>query len=73
MKRKILAISLLPAFGLLTLSGCNTVEGLGRDTAKLGHKIENKGEQKDSAILKGLGRDMAKVGESMEHKAEANK
>lgn len=73
MKRIIAAKGMLLALGLFTLSGCNTVEGLGRDTAKLGNKIESKGEQKDSAILKGLGRDVAKVGEKMEQKAEANK
>ncbi len=30
------------------LAGCNTVAGLGKDVGTLGHKIENKAEEKKS-------------------------
>jgi predicted small secreted protein len=30
----------------VTLTGCNTMEGLGKDISKLGNKIENKAEEK---------------------------
>lgn len=73
MKTTFMAKILLLTLSLFALGGCNTVEGLGRDTAKLGNKIENKGEQKDSAILKGIGKDVSKVGEKMEQKAEEHK
>jgi entericidin A len=36
------------AVGFLGLSGCNTMEGLGKDVSKLGDKIENKAEEKKS-------------------------
>jgi entericidin A len=34
--------------GVIGLSGCNTVQGLGKDMSKLGDKIENKAEEKKS-------------------------
>lgn len=44
-----LKVSLLVAIGggvALSLSGCNTMEGLGKDVSKLGDKIEQKAEEK---------------------------
>ena len=34
--------------GVIGLSGCNTMQGLGKDVSKLGDKIENKAEEKKS-------------------------
>lgn len=34
--------------GVLTLAGCNTMAGLGKDVGTLGNKIENKAEEKKS-------------------------
>ncbi|MFH1494159.1 MAG: entericidin A/B family lipoprotein [Pseudomonadota bacterium] len=31
---------------VLSMGGCNTVQGLGKDVSKLGDKIENKAEEK---------------------------
>lgn len=45
----VLKASLLVVFAtgaVLSLSGCNTVEGLGKDVSKLGDKIEQKAEEK---------------------------
>jgi predicted small secreted protein len=36
------------AAGFISLSGCNTMQGLGKDVSKLGDKIENKAEEKKS-------------------------
>ncbi|HZV60783.1 MAG TPA: entericidin A/B family lipoprotein [Methylophilaceae bacterium] len=36
------------AVGFIGLSGCNTMQGLGKDVSKLGDKIENKAEEKKS-------------------------
>ena len=36
------------AVGVIGLSGCNTMQGLGKDVSKLGDKIENKAEEKKS-------------------------
>jgi len=63
----------LPVLCLLYLAGCNTVQGVGKGTANLGNKIERKGEQKDSPVLKGVGKDMSAVGEKIERTAEENK
>ena len=41
MKRSV-ALLLLAAFSLATLSACNTMEGLGKDVKKLGEKVEEK-------------------------------
>lgn len=44
-----LKASLLAAIGagvVLSVSGCNTMEGLGKDVSKLGDKIEQKAEEK---------------------------
>mgnify|MGYP006368391363 CR=1 len=54
MMKKIVALmvlktSLLVVFAtgaVLSMSGCNTVEGLGKDVSKLGDKIEQKAEEK---------------------------
>jgi entericidin A len=45
MKR--VAVVLL-AVWVVALTGCNTMEGLGKDVKKVGEKIENKAEQKKS-------------------------
>ena len=63
----------LPAFCLLFMTGCNTVQGVGKGTANLGSKIERKGEEKNSPVLKGIGRDMSIVGEKIEQSAEEKK
>ena len=34
--------------GVIGLSACNTMQGLGKDVSKLGDKIENKAEEKKS-------------------------
>jgi entericidin A len=36
------------AMGATAMSGCNTVQGFGKDMSKLGDKIENKAEEKKS-------------------------
>jgi predicted small secreted protein len=36
----------LAVAGLLTLAGCNTMEGFGKDLSKLGDKIEKKADEK---------------------------
>ncbi len=43
MMRRVLV--LLAAAGAPTLSGCNTMEGLGKDVQTLGNKIEQKADQ----------------------------
>ena len=63
----------LPVFCLLSLAGCNTVQGVGKGTANLGSKIERKGEEKNSPVLKGIGKDMSIVGEKIEQTAEEKK
>lgn len=63
----------LPVLCFLFLAGCNTVQGVGKGTADLGNKIERKGEEKNSPVLKGLGKDMAIVGEKIEKTAEEKK
>jgi len=62
-----------PAFCLLFMTGCNTVQGVGKGTANLGNKIERKGEEKNSPVLKGIGKDMSAVGEKIEQTAEEKK
>ena len=37
---------LLAIIGILALSGCNTMEGFGKDLMQLGSKIEKKAEEK---------------------------
>jgi len=43
---KILAVIAMLMIGVLGLSACNTMEGLGKDVSKLGNKIEKKAEEK---------------------------
>jgi predicted small secreted protein len=69
---RILNIS-LPLLCLLFLAACNTVQGVGKGTADLGNKIERKGEEKNSPVLKGIGKDMSAVGEKIEQSAEGKK
>ena len=38
--------ALLLTVGILALSGCNTMEGLGKDLQKVGSKIEKKADEK---------------------------
>ena len=42
---KVLVIVMLMA-GVLALTACNTMEGLGKDVSKLGNKIEKKAVEK---------------------------
>lgn len=63
----------VPVLCLLFLAGCNTVQGVGKGTANLGSKIERKGEEKNSPVLKGVGKDMSAVGEKIEQTAEEKK
>ncbi|MFA5242178.1 MAG: hypothetical protein WC029_02275 [Sulfuricella sp.] len=63
----------LTLFCLLLVTGCNTVQGVGKGTANLGNKIERKGEEKQSPVLKGIGKDMSIVGEKIEQTAEEKK
>ncbi len=63
----------LLALSLMFLAGCNTVQGVGKGTADLGVKIERKGEEKNSPVLKGLGKDMSILGEKIEQTAEEKK
>jgi predicted small secreted protein len=39
-------LAFLTAAAALSLLGCNTMEGLGKDVQKLGNKIEKKADQK---------------------------
>jgi entericidin A len=50
MKIALLKIILLAMIGVsaTVMSGCNTVQGFGKDMSKLGDKIENKAEEKKS-------------------------
>ena len=63
----------VPLLCLQFLAGCNTVQGVGKGTANLGSKIERKGEEKNSPVLKGVGKDMSAVGEKIEQTAEEKK
>ena len=49
-KTALLKIILLAVIGMgaTAMSGCNTVQGFGKDMSKLGDKIENKAEEKKS-------------------------
>ena len=49
-KSAILKLAILAVFaaGFIGLTGCNTMQGLGKDVSKLGDKIENKAEEKKS-------------------------
>ena len=40
------ALVLLLTVGVFALSGCNTMEGFGKDLKKVGDKIEKKAEEK---------------------------
>ncbi|GAO36313.1 entericidin [Sulfuricella sp. T08] len=44
MKKAAAIVTLM--FGMLALTGCNTVEGFGKDLSKVGGKIEKKAEEK---------------------------
>ena len=44
MSRKLIAATMIAAF--VTLTGCNTMAGLGRDVEKTGDKLEKKAEEK---------------------------
>jgi predicted small secreted protein len=43
MKKRIIALALVINF-ILILTGCNTIEGLGKDIKKAGEKIEDAAE-----------------------------
>lgn len=43
MYRKLIAATMIAAF--VTLTGCNTMAGFGRDVEKTGDKIENSAEK----------------------------
>ena len=45
MKRAAILIPLLSAAGLMTLSACNTVEGVGRDLERAGDAIQDEAEE----------------------------
>lgn len=66
---KILIVALCLSF----LAACNTVQGVGKETAGLGGKIARKGEEKSSPVLKGIGKDLSAVGEKIEQSAEGKK
>ena len=40
--KRLMALALLALFSTTVLSGCNTMEGLGKDVKKLGEKVEDK-------------------------------
>lgn len=40
--KRFVALLLLAAFSVATLTACNTMEGLGKDVKKLGQKVEEK-------------------------------
>ncbi|MDI9238663.1 entericidin A/B family lipoprotein [Lysobacter sp. LF1] len=40
--KRFVALLLLAAFSVATLTACNTMEGLGKDVKKLGQKVEDK-------------------------------
>ncbi|HZX77136.1 entericidin A/B family lipoprotein [Lysobacter sp.] len=40
--KRFIALLLLAAFSIATLTACNTMEGLGKDVQKLGQKVEDK-------------------------------
>jgi entericidin A len=42
------AMLIMIGVGVIGLSACNTMQGLGKDVSKLGDKIENKAEEKKS-------------------------
>lgn len=44
MKRAVFLLPLIPAAGLVMLSGCNTVEGVGRDIERAGDAIQDEAE-----------------------------
>lgn len=39
-------VLILAALAVVTLNGCNTMSGLGKDVSKVGDKIEQKAEEK---------------------------
>lgn len=41
MKKSVLIALTLSILGLLSFSGCNTMEGLGKDTERAGEKIQD--------------------------------
>jgi len=42
--KKIIALTLLAA-SFLTLAGCNTVQGFGKDVQTVGEKVQNAGQK----------------------------
>ena len=40
--KRLTAMALLALFSIVTLSACNTMEGLGKDVKKLGERVEEK-------------------------------
>jgi entericidin A len=40
--KRVMAVALLALFSIVSLSACNTMEGLGKDVKKLGQKVEDK-------------------------------
>lgn len=43
---KVFLLAAISAGVMLSMGGCNTVQGLGKDVSKLGDKIEQKAEEK---------------------------
>ena len=43
--KKILTVMLITAFGLMTLNGCGTIAGAGKDIQDVGGAITNKAEK----------------------------
>lgn len=40
--KRVMAVAVLALFSIVSLSACNTMEGLGKDVKKLGQKVEDK-------------------------------
>lgn len=43
--RKTLVVMMLAAFGTLTMAGCNTIKGAGKDVERGGEKIQSGAEK----------------------------
>lgn len=41
MMKRICALALLASFSIATLSGCNTIRGVGKDVEKVGEKTQD--------------------------------
>ena len=42
--KRLLALALMAAFSMSTLTACNTIAGAGKDVQKAGEKVEEKAE-----------------------------